>query len=117
MSKIYGDLKFLQSKHRTYLQKLSNRRIDSSKIIDLATARAAAKFVSQTGLQIAFLINREGKIQHLALGTKKRVYLPDLGRFRLGQWRLRRLRLVVFGLKTALKEIPRDLITDLEKLD
>jgi len=116
MSKIFGDLKFLQSKYRSYLQKLSNRRIDSSKIIDLATARAASKFVSQTGLQIAFLINRESKIQHLALGSKKRVYLPDLGRFRLGQWRLRRLRLVVFALKDVAKDIPRDLITDLEKL-
>jgi GTPase len=78
-------------------------------------------------------VARDGKIVHLVIGTKQRVYLPSLGRFRLDDFRLRRLRLIVFVPESALDfervvagghgqrkaEVPRiaaDFITDLEKL-
>lgn len=123
MSKVFGDIKSLRASDRQILEKLTNRRVDPELIFDSACSKNAATIVAKLGLQIALLIDRDGKIEHVAVGTKRRVYLPDLGRFRLGQARLRRLRLVVFAPFDSFEtdddgapKLPRDLITDLEKL-
>jgi len=53
--------------------------------------------------QLALILGRDGRVEYCIVGTKQRVYLPDLGRYRLGDSRLRQLRLIVYGPEDALK--------------
>ena len=64
------------------------------------------------------LVSREGKVEEVFVGTREILYLPDLGRYRLGKGRLRRLRLIYSDLSNTKKSmsIPSDIYGDLEKL-
>ncbi len=76
---------------------------------------------------VGLLIDRKGEVRFVMVGTATRLYLPDIGRARGGQERLRGLRLIVarptplnvsFNPKTN-KNAPclaHDFRTDLEKL-
>jgi GTP-binding protein HflX len=141
--KVSGELKDIRSREKGALEKLADRRSDPSELISLDLSRRASELCAKLGKQIALLIGRDGKVTHVVLGTKDRVYLPNLGRYRLDSSRLRRLRMVVFlpDGQHHKKKLPReyyrseiserppsgvsridapqiapDLITDLEKL-
>jgi len=130
MATIVGDIKGLKASNKADLERLSTRRGNARNLVDPDLARRAAALSAELGLQLGMLIGRDGEITHLIVGSKNRIYLPDLGRFRLDSVRLRRLRLVVFipsvensqsSLVATFKskpenKLPRDLITDLEKL-
>lgn len=145
MGSLTGNLKSLRASEKARLEKLIAKRSSAREVISLDLARRAAAISRELGLQLAFLIGRDGTVEHLAVGTKDRVYLPDLGRFRLDPSRLRRVRLVVFlpngdewlsrqrsepllfgseGSRSRRSaaatvegpEIAADLVTDLEKL-
>lgn len=117
MKQVYGDIKSLKASERKALNKLYDRRSHVKELISRQLLKDAANLSSQLSAQIAILIGRDGKPEYVVLGSRNRVYLPDLGRFRLDQARLRRLRLVVFiPSESKEEEIPADLITDLEKL-
>jgi GTP-binding protein HflX len=64
------------------------------------------------------LINRQGRVEAVILGTKEIIYLPDLGRYRLGRSRLRNIRLVFTDLSRDKDQasIPYDVYADLERL-
>ena len=96
MSSIFGQTKTLRASDRAELEKLANKRTDPKSLVDLELARRSARLAHTIQKQIAFLIERNGKIFQTVLGTKDRLYLPDLGRQRLDPTRLRRLRLIVF---------------------
>jgi GTPase len=49
---------------------------------------------TETGRQAGVLLDRRGQIDHVILGDARRLLLPDIGRLRAGQGRLRGLRLV-----------------------
>jgi GTP-binding protein HflX len=142
-NKLFGDLVGLKASEKVSLEKLSSRNFSSHLLVSNDLARRTAELANVLSRQIALLITREGNISHVVLGSKNRVYLPDLGRFRLNDFRLRRLRLLVFapedsvefqevsnqnnllsGLiqastrnkKISAPVIAQDLITDLEKL-
>lgn len=146
MGTLTGNIKSLRASERARLEKLISKRSSAKEPIALDLARRAAELSRELGLQLALLIGRDGGVEHLAVGTKDRVYLPDLGRFRLDPARLRRIRLVVFlpdgeerlekqfsepllyGVDGARSRraasartvegpnVPADLVTDLEKL-
>lgn len=64
--------------------------------------------------QIGILVDRKGTIDHVIVGDQKRIELPDLGRFRAGDKRLRGVRC----LHTHLTDTPlnRDDLVDLALL-
>ena len=84
-------------------------------------AREIIELASQLRRVLGLLVNRRGHITHVILGDALRLYLPDIGRLRAGEQRMRGLRLLVAHpgntfrgrLKYGLES---DLITDLEKL-
>lgn len=96
MSNIFGDLKSLRASDRAELEKLSQKRTRSEELIDVELAKRTAKIAARLNKQIALLIGRDGRVEQVALGSKDRLYLPDLGRYRLDMARLRRLRVVIF---------------------
>ena len=100
------------------VQKLGRRRVGDSEIISFELAREL--FAASRDLQrrIGLLISREGEIEEIVIGSRDILYLPDLGRYRYGKGRLRRLRLVFSDLsnRRGAAHIPFDVYTDLEKL-
>ncbi|MCB0325638.1 MAG: hypothetical protein KDD69_18780, partial [Bdellovibrionales bacterium] len=96
MKEVYGDRKQLRPSEKAALEKLAAKRTAPGEIIDLDLARRAARSTNQLGQQVGLLIGRDGRVADVVLGGRDRIYLPDLGRFRLDSSRLRRLRLVVF---------------------
>src|SRR3712207_9143103 len=53
----------------------------------------------ETGRQVGALIDRRGDIEHVIVGDASKLVLPELGRVRAGDTRLRGLRLVHTHLK------------------
>ena len=127
MKEVFGDIKSLGASERIRLEKLAMRRSMGDEVVDSELTKRAAKICSELEQQIGLLIGRDGRVSHAVLGTKDRIYLPDLGRFRLDSARLRTLRLIVFlppkekekKSSRRIEESPHvapDLLTDLEKL-
>lgn len=141
MKAVHGDILSLKPSQKSALEKLYHRRIPAEEVLNYDTAKHIAKIVAELGRQVALLVGRDGYVTHVVVGTKDRTYLPDLGRFRLDQARLRRLRLIVFSPETerlmasfkprplmlgeeqdlprraiVAPEIAADFLTDLEKL-
>jgi len=115
---IVGETKELRPSDWRALEKLSLKRSRSEDLIDSDLLKSVSLLAARLGQRIGLLLGRDGRVAHLVLGTKERIYLPDLGRFRLSEARLRRLRFVVLipHATGEIKAVDRDLITDLEKL-
>ncbi len=142
---VFGETRGLKPADRAEFDKLSQRRTRPQEIIDFDLAKRASALAHRINSQVGFLIGRDGRIVSVIAGTKDRLYLPDLGRYRLDTARLRALRLVVFmpdadpklvdqpreisplrpererarmraGQTVSALTIPQDFIADLEKL-
>jgi GTPase len=96
MGSIFGNIKYLQSSDRAALEKLTTQRINPHDLLSTDLAKRAAKVCAKLNLQVGLLIGRDGKVCEVIVGSRERIYLPDLGRYRLSQGRLRRLRFIVF---------------------
>lgn len=146
MKSIVGQTVGLRAAERADLERLLAKRLRGGEVIPADFAKRMAERAHALGRQLALLVDRGGEILHLIVGTRDRVYLPDLGRYRLDISRLRRVRLIVFaptpeerlerhpaeplpygfedgtGARRAREEqvfappVAHDLLTDLEKL-
>ena len=112
MSVVFGDIKSLAASERIALEKLSHHRGNAREIISMQLAKRTASLCAKLGVQIGLLISRDGKVTHVILGGRDRIYLPELGRFRLDGARLRRLRFLVF-LPPGRHELERQKSTSL----
>jgi GTP-binding protein HflX len=99
-------------------ERLFRRKLDSNEMVSLEFAREICKVGRELRRKVGVLVDREGEILEVVLGTRDLVYLPDLGRYRLGRGRLRRLRLLFSDLSDPEREpiIPADIYGDLQKL-
>ena len=141
MGQLTGKIKGLKASEKRSLEQLSSQRSSSDDIISVELAKRASSITAALGVKIALLLERGGQVAFTVVGDRNTVYLPDLGRYRLNEARLRRLRLVVFlpdgqhdlesrektteGSPYSESELPAnfkspaisfDLVTDLEKL-
>lgn len=115
--KVKGNIKGLASSDLRRVEKLFERRLAANELISLDLAREMYDLAAEFRRRIGVLISREGHIEEVFLGTREILYMPDLGRYRTGSERLRRLRLVFSDLTAADQVvIPSDIYTDLEKL-
>lgn len=96
MAVVFGETKSLAASERAALEKLSHHRGNARELLDPLLAKRSAAICAKLGVQIGLLLSRDGKIRYVIVGGRDRIYLPDLGRFRLDAARLRRLRFVVF---------------------
>jgi 50S ribosomal subunit-associated GTPase HflX len=74
-------------------------------------ARHLSEVSRDIGRQIGVLLNRRGEVEYVIVGDARQLELPDVGRARAGQLRLRGLRLVHTHLKD--EPLTRDDLTDL----
>jgi len=99
------------------LQRLRNtyrRRVSPHEIVSAELARHLTELSRDTHRQIGVLLNRKGDVEQVVVGDAQKLELPDIGRARAGQVRLRGLRLVHTHLKSEL--LTRDDLTDLALL-
>lgn len=116
--RITGSTKSLASLQKKSLERLYQRKIPQSEVVSLDFARELVAVANSVGKQIGVLVNRQGKIEEVIIGSREILYLPDLGRYRFGSGRLRRLRLIYTDLKKIDNQLnlTADIYTDLEKL-
>ena len=115
--KVKGNTRGLAPAQLRRVQKLYERRIDKDAIVPLEYARELYSIAHDLRRRVGVLVSREGRVLEVFLGTNEILYLPELGRYRLGKGRLRRLRLLFSDLSKSEKPvIPNDIYTDLERL-
>ena len=120
---VSGNTKGLAPSELKAVERLFRRTIDPDELVGLDLAREMCELAARLSRRIGVLIDRQGKVAEVILGTKEIIYIPDLGRYRLGRGRLRTLRLVFTDLSkpdpdatAAEAKIPYDIYGDLERL-
>ena len=115
---VKGNLKGLKPSEIRAVEKLYRRRVLPEELGSFDLFREIYQLSENISRRVGVLISREGRIEEVFVGSREILYLPDLGRYRLGPGRLRRLRLIFGDLSPNRSEpvIPQDVYTDLEKL-
>jgi GTP-binding protein HflX len=114
---IDGNTKSLAASQLRALEKLAARKMEADSIISLDRAREMYGIAESMGRMVGLLVDRSDNIERVIVGDKQILYLPDLGRYRFGKGRLRRLRLIYTDLSRSEDvHITEDILTDLEKL-
>ncbi|MFN7130536.1 MAG: GTPase HflX [Myxococcales bacterium] len=97
-----------------HLRNTYRRRVGEGEIASAELARHLTEVSREMNRQVGVLIDRKGSVQYVIVGDASRLELPDIGRARAGQSRLRGLRLVHTHLKG--EPLTRDDLTDLALL-
>lgn len=115
---VQGNTKSLTATQLKQVERLFARHVGSAELVPYPLAKEMLDLATALRRMVGIIVSREGKIVEVVLGTRTIIYLPDLGRYRLTDSRLRRLRLIVtiFPKEGAETFLTQDLITDLEKL-
>ncbi len=114
MKDIFGNTLGLKASELQLLRNTYRRRVSPHEIVSAELARHLTEISAQTGRQVGALINRKGDVEQVIVGNASQLELPDIGRARAGQVRLRGLRLVHTHLKS--EALTRDDLTDLALL-
>jgi GTP-binding protein HflX len=114
LNEIFGNTLGLKPSELQLLRNTFRRRVSPHEIVSPELARHLTELSTTTGRQIGVLINRKGEVEHVGVGNAHKLELPDIGRARAGQVRLRGLRLVHTHLKS--EPLTRDDLTDLALL-
>ncbi|AEI62330.1 GTPase HflX [Corallococcus macrosporus] len=114
MKEIYGNTLGLKSSEQHRLRNTFRRRVPPHEIVSPELARHLTELSRETNRQVGVLVNRKGEIEHVIVGNAHKLELPDIGRARAGQVRLRGLRLVHTHLKS--EPLTKDDLTDLALL-
>jgi GTP-binding protein HflX len=109
-----GNLLGLKASELKHLKNTLRRRVMPEEIVSPELARHLTEFSHETNRQVGVLLNRKGEVEVVVVGNAHQLELPDIGRARAGQVRLRGLRLVHTHLKS--EPLTRDDLTDLALL-
>jgi GTP-binding protein HflX len=114
MQEVHGNTLGLKPSQLHALRRTYRRRVDADAIVTPELARHLAEVSRETNRQIGVLLDRKGDVQAVIVGDAKKLELPDVGRGRAGESRLRGLRLVHTHLNG--EPLTRDDHTDLALL-
>jgi GTP-binding protein HflX len=109
-----GNVLGLKPSELKHLKNTWRRTVGTQEVISAELARHLTEFSAQTNRQVGVLLNRKGSVEAVVVGNAHQLELPDIGRARAGQVRLRGLRLVHTHLKS--EPLTRDDLTDLALL-
>ncbi len=111
---LFGNTLGLKQSQLQRLRHTYRRRVGQGEIVSPELARHLTELSRETNRQIGVLLDRKGDVEQVIVGDATRLELPDIGRARAGQIRLRGLRLVHTHLKG--EQLTRDDLTDLALL-
>jgi GTP-binding protein HflX len=114
MQDVHGNTLGLKPSQLHALRRTYRRRVDSQAIVSPELARHLAEVSLETGRQVGVFLDRKGDVQAVMVGDASKLELPDVGRARAGDSRLRGLRLVHTHLNG--EPLSRDDHTDLALL-
>ena len=114
MDLVTGNVQGLKPSQKKLLERIYRRRVDPAQVVSSELASFLCECSCEVERQVGVLIGRRGTIEHVVVGDANKLFLPDLGRVRVGAGRLRGLRLVHTHLRA--EPISRDDLTDLAKL-
>ena len=93
------------------LQRLYRSKVSERELLSPDLARRVAAISREMQRQVALLITRKGRIAFVVVGDRSHIWIPDLGRVRLGTGRLKGLRCVHTHLNG--EPLSREDVTDL----
>jgi GTP-binding protein HflX len=111
---LHGNLAGLKPADLRRLERLYRRKMPPRQALSPEAARTLTTISRDLNRQVGLLIERNGRISHVVVGSAKGIFLPDLGGYPLGRRMLRGLRLVHTHLKA--EPLNRDDLTDLALL-
>ena len=114
MNEPFGNTLGLKPSELRHLRNTYRRRVSPEDIISPELAGHLVEFSHSTNRQVGVLLSRKGEVEFVVVGNAHQLELPDVGRARAGQVRLRGLRLVHTHLKS--EPLSRDDLTDLALL-
>jgi GTP-binding protein HflX len=114
ISNIEGNIQGLKPSQVHRIEKLYNRRIPPREIVTQEFARQMTEMSREINRQIGVLVNRNGYVEYVVVGTAQGIVLPDLKRVRISVDRFRGLRCVHTHLLG--EELTQDDLTDLALL-
>src|SRR5512145_2767968 len=94
MQDVFGNTFGLKPSQLHALRRTYRRRVDAGLIVSPELARHLCEVSVETNRQIGVFLDRKGDVQSVIVGDARRLDLPDVGRGRAGESRLRGLRLV-----------------------
>lgn len=114
MNEPFGHTLGLKPSELKHLRNTYRRRVSPTEIVSSELARHLTEFSHHTHRQVGVLLTRKGEVEFVIVGNAHQLELPDIGRARAGQVRLRGLRLVHTHLKS--EALTKDDLTDLALL-
>ena len=114
MRELDGDTTGLKALQIKRLEATYRRKVKGEALISVPLARHLTELSSELNRQIGVLIGRGGNVHRVIIGGPSRLYLPDIGRARVGRGRLRGLRLIRTELRA--QGLTNEDLADLSKL-
>lgn len=114
MRPLDGQTQGLKARQQQRIQATFRRKVRGDELVSQEMARHVAGLSREVNRQLGLLIDRGGHVVRVIVGEPSRLYLPDIGRVRGGQGRLRGLRLVRTELRG--QGLTREDLADLSKL-
>ncbi|HEX9507745.1 MAG TPA: GTPase HflX [Myxococcales bacterium] len=114
MPEVYGNTLGLKASELRILRNTYRRRTSPHEIVNPDLARHLSEISMSINRQVGVLMNRKGDVENVVVGDAHKLELPDIGRARAGQVRLRGLRLVHTHLRS--EPLTKDDLTDLALL-
>ncbi len=114
MQEVFGNTLGLKPSQLHALRRTYRRRVDARSVVSPELARHLCEVSHETNRQIGVFLDRKGDVHAVIVGDARRLELPDVGRGRAGESRLRGLRLVHTHLNG--EPLTRDDHTDLALL-
>ncbi|MBW1776056.1 MAG: GTPase HflX [Deltaproteobacteria bacterium] len=111
MKRLYGNTAGLKANQIRRLEALYRRRIPIQQLISLPLLREMGRLSREVRRQIGLLIDRAGRVNHVIVGDRQKIVIPDLSGYRLASGRLKGLRCVHTHL--AEEALTEDDLTDL----
>ena len=114
MTDVFGNTLGLKPSELRLLRNTYRRRTSPHEVVSPELARHLSEISKSINRQVGILLNRKGEVESVIVGNAHRIDLPDIGRARAGQSRLRGLRLIHTHLKS--EPLTKDDLTDLALL-
>jgi GTP-binding protein HflX len=114
MKDVFGNTLGLKPSQLEALRRTYRRRVDAEAIVTPELARHLTELARDMNRQVGVFLDRKGDVEAVIVGDARKLDLPDVGRARAGESRLRGLRLVHTHLHG--EPITRDDHTDLALL-
>lgn len=115
MKKVHGHIEGLKANQKKRLESLYRRRLPQGYAVNAELAHELAALSHEIRRQVAFLVNRSGKVEFVIVGTPDQIYIPELKGYSPLPGRLLGLRYIHTHLKPD-EGLTRDDHTDLALL-